>query len=153
MPARVSSSTPGGEGHWIWYTEITKRQSHLISTTSVSPPPAAKQSAHHRWACTLMAWYVGDSGGLGWFPGKTSGRSASSATLPSAPPTRWDRKWPCPPPSTITAAWGVERGRGWHYCCRPHPHGPPPLPRLLVSLLRKLILHWKSQLLFFNLIS
>lgn len=89
---------------------------------SMSSPPAAKRSARRRWACTptSRAWYVGVSGGLGWCPGKTSGRSASSARPPSAPLTRWDRQRP--PPTTHTRSLGSGRGRGCPTAARPTSH-------------------------------
>lgn len=112
----------------VWLL-ITNTQAPLVSLL-----PAAKQSAHRRWACTpaARAWYVGVSGGLGWCPRKTSGRSASWASLPSAPPIRWDRQRPCRPPRPQPVEGPY---RCPSFCS--HPHGPPPLPRLLASLYRE----------------
>lgn len=98
--------------------------SRYFPPVSVSPLPAAKRSARRHWACTptSRAWYVGVSGGLGWCPGKTSGRSASSASLPSAPPIRWDRQRPCPPPRPHPQPGEWKGGCPSHFT---HPHGPP----------------------------
>lgn len=124
-----------------WRRKPEKTSNVTFLPSSVSPLPAAKQSARLRWACTPVAraWYVGVSGGLGWCPGKTCGRSASSANPPSALPIRWDRVCvgggDCPSLPLLynhTSSLGSGTGRG-----QPHPRRPPLHPRLLVSRFRK----------------
>lgn len=92
--------SPAEEGLINLTDEFWRVTPHFFLLLSVSFLPAAKRSARRHWACTqaARAWYVGVSGGLGWCPGKTSGRSASSVVLPYAPPIRWDRQQPRPPP-------------------------------------------------------
>lgn len=91
---QVWKQVKGIQCNFSWHHVNQQPVSHDSPPFSVPPPPTAKRSARRRWACTLVAraWYVGVSGGLGWYPGKTSGRSASSAIPPSAPPIRWDRR-------------------------------------------------------------